>query len=146
MKPHIILRTASILTLIQALLHHFGLTRPPSHGRDEVALQTAMKSFHMDVMGSPRSYWDFFFGFGLCATVGMLLQSVLLWQLANLARSEPAKARPFMGTLFVAYVTYAIVSWSYFFIGPVVGNFINALLIGLAYVFTTRRLTNGEAV
>ena len=76
----------------------------------------------------------------------MLLQSVLLWQLADLARSDPAKARPFMGTLFAAYVTYAIVSWSYFFIGPVVGNVISALLIGLAYVFTTSRLTNGEAV
>ena len=85
-------------------------------------------------MGSLRSYWDFFFGFGLCATVGMLLQSVLLWQLANLARSEPAKARPFMGTLFVASVTYAILSWSYFFIGPLVGNTLIALLIGLAYV------------
>jgi hypothetical protein len=95
MKPHILLRTASILTLIHALLHHFGgLTRPPSHGQDEVVVRTAMKSFRMDVMGSFRSYWDFYFGFGLFLTVSLLLLAVLLWQLAALAKSDPAKAGP----------------------------------------------------
>jgi hypothetical protein len=139
MKPHILLRTASILTLIHALLHHFGgLTRPPSHGQDEVAVQTAMKSFQMDVMGSLRSYWDFYFGFGFFVTVSLLLLTVLVWQLAALAKSDPAKAGPFMATLFVGFVIFGGVSWTFFFIAPLVTEAIIALLIGLAYVFSRR--------
>jgi len=139
MKAHILLRAASILTLIHALLHHFGgLTRPPSHGQGEVAVRTTMKSFQMDMMGSLCSYWDFYFGFGVFVTVSLLLLAVLLWQLAALAKSEPAKVRPFMMTLFVGFVTYVIVSWKYFFIAPLVTEAIIALLIGLAYVFSRR--------
>jgi len=32
-------------------------------------------------MGSMRSYWDFFFGYGLFVTIFLLAVAVLLWQL-----------------------------------------------------------------
>lgn len=139
MKPHTLLKSASILSLIHALLHQFGgLTRPPSHGESEVAVRTAMKSFKMDVMGSPRSYWDFYFGFGLFVTVSLLCLAFLLWQLGALAKADPAKARPFMITLLVGFIAYCSISWTYFFIAPLVTEAIIAFLIGSAYTFSRR--------
>jgi len=139
MKSPILLRTASILTLIHALLHQFGgMSQPPSHGQAEVELRSAMQSFHMDVMGSIRSYWDFYFGFGVFLTVTLLVLAVLLWQLATLTKSEPAKARPLIASLFVGFIAYVVVSWRYMFIAPLVTEAIIALLIGLAYISTQR--------
>jgi hypothetical protein len=134
MKPQILLRSASVLALIHAALHTFGgLLSAPSHGQEEVTLLTAMKSFHMDVMGSLRTYWDFYFGFGLFLTVSLVVLAVFLWQLAALAKTEPTKARPFIGTLCAAFVAFVILSWCYFFVAPLVTEAVIAILIGLAY-------------
>ena len=65
MKPTLFLRIASILTFVHCVLHTFGgVLSSPRHGAEEVAVIEAMKSHSFDVMGSMRSYWDFFFGYG----------------------------------------------------------------------------------
>jgi hypothetical protein len=140
MKPRILLRSAAILTLIHAVLHTFGgLLSEPSHGPEEIAVLNTMKSLQFDFMGSPRTYWDFYFGFGLFLTVSLLLQAVLLWQLASLAKSDPAKASPFIAALLVAFIAAVVLSWRFFFIAPLVMEVIIAILIGLAYVLTKPR-------
>lgn len=134
MKPQVLLRTASFLTLVHALLHTFGgLLSGTSHNQDEVALLNAMKSLRFDAMGSLRTYWDFYFGFGLFLTVSLLLLSALLWQLAALATTEPAKARPFIASLCIAFMAFAVLSWRYFFIAPLFVEGTVALLLGFAY-------------
>lgn len=133
------LRIAAVLTFIHAVLHTVGgLFSPPEHGSDEVNVLNTMKSFQFDFMGSMRSYWDFYIGFGLNVTLFLLLEAVLLWQLASLAKSDPAKARPFMLTLFFAFVAMMILSWRYFFVAPLVVEGVIAILIGLAYVWSRR--------
>ena len=100
MKPHVLLRMASALTLAHALLNSFaGLLSGTSKNQEEVSLLNAMKALHFDAMGSLRTYWDFYFGFGLFLTVNLLLLSALLWHLASLVKVEPAIARPFVGLL-----------------------------------------------
>jgi len=65
-KPTLFLRIASILTFVHCVLHTFGgVLSSPRHGAEEVAVIEAMKSHSFDVMGSMRSYWDFFFGYAL---------------------------------------------------------------------------------
>jgi len=68
MKPTILLRIASIVALLQfaaqTLLLVFGA---PTHGPEEMAVVEGMKSQHFDFMGLTRSYWDFYFGYGLFA-------------------------------------------------------------------------------
>ena len=132
MKPQLLLRIAAVLTLIHAVLHTVGgLLGEPSHGPEERAVIAAMKASVFDFMGSPRTYWDFYFGFGLFLSVGLVLQAVLLWQLAALAKSDPAKARPFMISLFLAFVAaiLALVAWSAITLYLVVGvTFRNSLL------------------
>lgn len=134
MRPPILLRAASVLTLIHAVLHSYGLLSAPSPGQEEAALLDAMQSFKFDAMGSPRTYWDFYLGFGLFLTVNLILLAVILWQLATLAKSEPAKARPFMGLLCIAFVAFMVLSWLYFFVAPLAIEAVIALLVGLAYV------------
>lgn len=97
-----------------------------------------MKALHFDAMGSLRTYWDFYFGFGIFLTVNLLLLSALLWQLASLVKSDPSKARPFVGLLCIAFLAFTVLSWQYFFIAPLVIEGIVALLLGLAYASLRR--------
>ncbi len=92
-----------------------------------------MKALHFDAMGSLRTYWDFYFGFGLFLTVNLLLLSALMWHLASLVRTEPAIVRPFAGLLCVAFLVFAVLSGLYFFVAPLVIEGFVALLLGLAY-------------
>jgi hypothetical protein len=140
MKSPVLLRTASILALIHAVLHTAGgLFSAPAHGPAEVAILDAMKSTAFDFMGSDRSYWDFYMGFGLFLTVALVMQAVLLWQLAGLAKLDPDRARPLIATLFVAFAAGVVLSWRYFFIAPLVMEIIIAALTGLAYVLARPR-------
>ena len=139
MKSSIALKIAAVLTLIHAVLHTVGgLFSSPDHGAEEINVLNTMKSFQFDFMGSMRSYWDFYFGFGLNVTLFLLLEAVLLWQLASLSKSDPAKARPFMLTLLAAFVVMMVLSWRYFFIAPLVFEGVIAVLIGVSYVLTLR--------
>ena len=139
MKPQVLLRAASVLTLAHALLNSFaGLLSGTSKNQEEASLLTAMKSLHFDAMGSLRTYWDFYFGFGLFLTVNLLFLSALMWHLAALVKAESAIARPFVGLLCIAFLAFAVLSWQFFFIAPVVIEGIIAVLLGLAFASSQR--------
>lgn len=140
LKPHVLLRAASIPALLHALLNTFaGLLSGTSDNRAEVAVLIAMKALRFDAMGSSRTYRDFYFGFGLFLTVSMALISALLWQLASLAKTEAAIARPFVGSLCAAFIAFALVSGLYFFIAPLVLEIVVAIILGLAFAQLPRR-------
>jgi hypothetical protein len=137
MRPAILLKVAAGLAVIHAALHTFGgLLAAPSHGAAEIAVLDSMRSASFDFMGSQRSYWDFYMGFGLFLTVGLLVQGALLWQLAALAGSDPQRARPFMATLIFGFVAAAVLSWRFFFIAPLVTEALIALLVASAHVLS----------
>lgn len=140
MTPTVLLRCASALAFVHSLLHTFGgLLSAPSHGAQEQMVLDTMKSFRFDFMGSARTYWDFYMGFGLFLTVGLLLQAALLWQLAALAKTEPGKVRPFAAALLLSFVASAVLSWRFFFIAPLLMEVLIALLIAGAFVLAHRR-------
>ena len=60
-------------------------------GNDVLANMGAVRFL---VMGVRRSYLDFFLGFGWSLSIGMVLQAVLLWQIAAVAERDSALARP----------------------------------------------------
>jgi hypothetical protein len=139
MKSHTLLRIASLLTFLHALLNTFaGLLSGTSKNQEEVNLLNAMKALHFDAMGSLRTYWDFYFGFGLFFTFNLLLLSALLWLLASLVKKEPLIARPFIVSLGIAFLSFAVLSWLYFFIYPLMLELLIAFILGLAYAFSRR--------
>ena len=139
MNPKLLLRASAVVTFVHAMLNTFvGLLSGTSKNHEEVLLLNAMKALHFDALGSLRTYWDFYFGFGLFLTFNLLLLAVLMWQLSSVAKAQPAMARPFIGMLCIAFLAFAILSWLYFFIAPVVIELVIALLLGLAYASLRR--------
>jgi hypothetical protein len=140
MKPVILLRAAAILMLVHFAGHTLGMMRGPSHGQEEIAVVGSMRAHHFDVIGSSRSYWDFFLGFGFDASLNMLLQSVLFWLLAGVARRDPATVRPFVALFVAAWAVSALICYRYFFVAPFVFALLLAAVLGAAWA-TTRRMS-----
>jgi len=94
MGTTIALRIASILSLLTGAGHTLGGRSPCSPVGENDTLRD-MQSFHMDVFGVSRTYYDFFMGFGNSISIYMPLQAVVLWLLADLAKRDRKSARPF---------------------------------------------------
>ena len=67
-----------------------------------------------------RTYWDFFFGFGLFVTVLMLFACIVAWQLASLPSHTLANMRVGAWGFAACFAAVACLSWRYFFIFPLV--------------------------
>ena len=127
-----LLRIAAIVSLLYCLGHSAGFPWTPSSGGRSDAIVQLMQSFHFDVFGSNRSYWDFYQGFGLTLSVFQLLESVVLWLLAGLASEAPERSRPFVLAFFVASVAQLILVLRFFFLPPIVLSLGLTICLGLA--------------
>ncbi len=137
MKPSVLLRVASVLTLIFCAGHTYAALHVSSSDPEQAAVFMAMQAFPFEIMGARRTHWDFYRGYSLLFSVTLLLLAVLLWQLAGLAKSNPVGARPFIGSLFLAYLGFTILSGVYFFMAPAV--FSAAVAVCVALAFTSAR-------
>jgi hypothetical protein len=133
MTTTLFLRIASIISLAFTIGHTLGGQKQWSPMGDNEVLK-AMTTVRFDTMGANRSYLDFFMGFGWTISVAMLMQTVLLWQVASLARTNPADVRPMIAVFALATVASGIIAWRFIF--PVPALFSGALVIPLvaAYV------------
>jgi hypothetical protein len=133
-KPVVFLRIAAILTFIHAILHTvggvFGRIEP---GAATIAVQ-AMKGNQFLLLGHVRSFWDFYRGLGLAATISLTSESIVFWQLASVAKTEAGRVRPILITFAVAYAVFAVNSYTYFFIAPVIVEILIAACLGMAIV------------
>ncbi len=131
MKPASVLRIAAVVALLQFLAHTtLFVTYTPAHGADEAALVQAMQSHVYSFSGTLRSYWDMYFGYGLFSAFNCLIEAVLLWLLADIARHDARRSRPFAALFLFANVGYTALIAKYFFALP--GFFDVALVVLLA--------------
>lgn len=136
MTTTLFLRIASIISLIFTLGHTAGGLRKWSPMGDNDVLR-AMTSVRFDTMGANRSYLDFFTGFGWSISVAMVMQTVLLWQMASLARTNPASVRPMIAAIALATAASGVIAWRFIF--PVPALFSMALVIPLAAAYFVAR-------
>ena len=130
------LRIASAISLLFMLGHTIGgLQKWSPMGNNDVL--KAMTAVHFDVMGANRSYLDFFMGFGWSISVFMLMQTVLLWQLASLAKTDAARVRPMIAVIAAAVTVSGVIAWHFIFPLPVL--FSGALAIALASAYAVAR-------
>jgi hypothetical protein len=133
MRSVIFLRIASVLTFIHAVLHTiggvFGGVPPAAQ-----PVVTAMKANQFLAMGAMRTMWDFHMGLGLAVSVFLTVEAVVFWQLGSLMKSDPLRLRPMLFTFLVGYLVFAVVSYRYFFAGPVITEILISLCLGLAIV------------
>ena len=138
MKPTITLRIAAVLALIQYSAHALlFLSATLAQGTGGVAVIDAMKS---TLAGVSRSYWDFYFGYGLMVILSGAIEVVLLWQLAALAKDEAYRVRPIIALFILANVAHAMLVWKYFaIIAPIAFDILIAVTLGFAFWSARRK-------
>ena len=141
MRSVIFLRIASALTLVHAVLHTiggvFGGVPPAAQ-----PVVMAMKAHQFLAMGAMRTMWDFHMGLGLAVGVFLTVEAVMFWQLGSLAKSDALRLRPVLATFLVGYLGLAVVSYQYFFAGPVITEILISLCLGLAAV-SAKQMVDG---
>lgn len=132
MNATLLLRIASVIGLLFALGHSGGAPWTPSQAADAASVIQAMKSVSFDAMGSNRSYWEFYFGFGVSISAYMFAQAAILWLLATLAKTNRASARPFVAVLLASSAANGFFAWRYFFVLPVILSVVMVFCLALA--------------
>lgn len=146
MKASLLLRVAAVITFLYFAGHTAGIPWTPAVGPDAMPVLEAMKSHTFDVDGFTRTYWDFYFGFGVIISVYVLALAVVLWQLGSLAQTDAVRVRPIIASIFVAFVVNAVVAWKYFFAIPVVVTVAISVCLALAFVMAGRGERIGEGL
>jgi hypothetical protein len=132
MRTVLFLRIASTLTFIHAALHTIGGVFGGAAPGVQQAVVAEMKAHEFLVMGAMRSYWDFHMGMGLAVSVFLTAEAVVFWQLGSLAKTDAQRLRPVLTTFLIGYLGMALVSYRYFFAGPVITELLIAGCLGMA--------------
>lgn len=131
-----LLRIAFVVAIVQYIAHAFlFLTEKPSHGQDEVSLIESMKSHRWNFKGFKRSYWDFYWGYGLLAILWGFVEVAFLWQMIIFAKTPSIEIKPLITILFLANIVHAILTLRYFFLIPVIFDVLVAIFLALAFIF-----------
>jgi hypothetical protein len=117
MSTALFLRIASVVSLVFTAGHTLGGRRSWSFS-GEAEVLNAMRTFRFEAFGVSRTYMDFYRGFGFSLSVYMLLQAVVLWQLASIADANPTLVRPVIASFTLASVAAGILSWKFIFPVP----------------------------
>jgi hypothetical protein len=128
-----LLYIAAVIAAIQYLAHTILFLRAkPSHGQDEIELVERMQSLRWNFNGFERSYWNFYFGYGLLAILWGIIEIILLWQLAALASTSSVSIAPLVATLLIANIGHAVLTFRYFFLVPVIFDCLIAIVLAVA--------------
>ena len=137
MNSVIFMRIASVLTLLHCVAHTIGgVFGKPRNGAEEVAVIETMKANSFHFMGAVHTYWDFFFGYGLAASVDLLIPGILFWLLGSCVKSSPGLVRLVALLFCFNYIFTSIIAFQYFFALAGIMEAVMALCLGVAYFST----------
>jgi hypothetical protein len=106
------------------------MLRQKSLGPASDAVFSAMKSVQFTFNGATCTWYGFWFGFGLTASIFLLLSAVIAWQLDCADGASWKLLQPIAWALVVAHVANTALSFAYFFVAP--GLFGVAIIVLLA--------------
>jgi hypothetical protein len=129
MRPTVFLRIASVLTLLHAALHTIGGVFGKAAPGIGAATEAVMRANYFQVLGVTRSYWEFYHGMGLGITISLTAEGLLFWFLGSLAKNHAGELRPILWIFALAYLVFAVNSYTYFFSGPVIGEILIAVCL-----------------
>ena len=137
MKTHHLLRAAAVGSLLLAAGHTLGGRNSWSPAGNLDILNT-MRTTSFQAMGFTRTFYEFYMAFGWTLTVFLLLQAVVLWQLASIAKGNPGSTRPMIASFFLATVATGIISWQMILPPPTVFNVVIAAVLAAAFATASR--------
>ena len=123
------IRIASVVTLLYCLGHMSGYPWTPGATLESEAVITQMRKVIFEAEGATRSYWDFYFGFGLIVGAFLGVQSFALWGVAAIARRDARIVVPILVVFVVGFLVNAYLSSRYFFALPAVFSLVIAALL-----------------
>jgi hypothetical protein len=110
----------------------------PAWGVDLRALQSA----HFNVLGSNRTYWDFYVGFGLSISVLLLLPALIAWQLGM---PDARGVRSVAWFLVVLFGAITVVDCVFFFVIPIVFSAAITLCLAAATISSPSKAVSSGA-
>ena len=137
-KAWLPLRLGAIISLFFAMGHTLGGLKSSWSPIGENDVLAAMRTFHFDFAGVSRTYLELYRGFGFLLTVYLLLQAVLLWQLASIARTDRRLARPMVWSFFLASIAIGVLTWVFIFPTPVYFDAALTACLGWALIAVVR--------
>jgi hypothetical protein len=140
MRPSFPLRIVAILMAVGDIGHTSGVLRTIPRSLEQGGLLAPLQQFHIVMMGTSRTHWDFYVGFGLAVTCQFLLVAGLAWLAANLADEDPARARPFVYLLLAAQTAGLVIGYVYFFAAPLVMTLLTLICLVWTLFLTSSRI------
>jgi hypothetical protein len=132
MNATLLYRVAAVLFVIFAISHTFGVLGSKQPSPEVGAVRSAMDSVHWRFMGSEITYGRIYVGFGLLLTAALLFSAFLAWHLSGMAQTNP-QAIALLAWVFFAYsIANLILSWIYFFAGPIAASAVISACLGWA--------------
>jgi hypothetical protein len=140
MKHITAFRVASVLLFVFCVMHTAGgMLAQKSLGPASDAVFDAMKSVHFDFNGADSTWYGFWFGFGITASIFLLLSAVVAWQLERVPLEHWPSVELISWAFVVSHVGNTAISWKYFFTGPGVFGTLITLLLGVGTLRKSRR-------
>lgn len=130
MSTSLLYRIASVLLLLYAAGHQLGFRRVDPRWNAEATVSAMHQTFQ--VQGQPRSFWDFFSGFGFFCTGLLLLSAILAWQLGALPREVLQQMTLVRWSFAACFAAMTVLTWRYFFPAPTIFSALVTLSLVLA--------------
>ena len=134
MKAAIWLRVASVLTLLHGVLHEvndfFGKPEPGP----QTAAISAMKLNSFVLMGESRTFWDFYRGFSYLGGISLIVEAIVFWQLASLARRNTPGLWPVIATFAFSFVATSLIAYKFLIPPPAIMELVIAACLGAAAI------------
>jgi len=132
MKATLLYRIAAVLLILFAAGHTIGFLKFKPPTPEAAAVWDAMNHVHFQVGRASFSYGGFYIGFGLFATAYLLFSAFLAWYLGGLAATNRQAIGALGWAFFMLQLASLALSWSYFFLPPVVLSALVAACTGWA--------------
>ena len=128
-------RLANILLILFCTGHTIGgMLLQSSRGAEADAVFEAMKTVEFNFNGATCTWYNFWFGFGIGASINQLLSAVIAWQLDKVDPEHWEVVRGIAWALVVAHCGSTILSWTYFFTGAgILSTIVTTLLAAGAW-------------
>lgn len=126
--PRLYFRTAAVLLILFAVLHTIGFRKvDPKWGIDSTI--TSLQTVQFVANGATHTYWDFYVGFGLFASLFLLFLGLLAWQLGGLPATTLQQLRITSWLFAACFAVETVLCWQYFFWAPVVFSVVITLCL-----------------
>lgn len=133
------LRVATYLLLLYAFVHTAGaLFNTPSFSPAADAVLASMRSVRFPVQGVERTWFNFWFGFGIIDSVFFVSSAAIAWFLGGRSWTERRAFRAITWILFLGYAASIGIILKDFFAGPLLFSSLITICFGIECWNVTR--------